>query len=144
LVRDVAEVVFIALSERAFAVRFHNGSALLFQAPTLGRMSITHWPGTYAAMSAGVRFMCLLNTTGHASCTGRSNFGTDDRTLLLEHRAHVRYSQISCGASFSCGLRANDSRVECFGMMSREEPLSLNSSALAYSSIAAQFSAYAG
>ena len=136
---DVAEMVFIALFERAFALRFHNGSALLFLASPVDFMSITWLPERYTAMSAGARFMCLLNTTGHASCMGRSNFGSDDRTLLLEHRAHVQYSQIACGASFSCGLRANDSRVECFGMLERDELLALNSSVLAYSSIAAQW-----
>jgi hypothetical protein len=137
LVCDVVEVVFIALFERAFVFRFNNGSVLLFQAPRGDRMSSAWLPEQYAAMSAGVRSICLLNTAGHVSCMGQSVIGLD-RTWLLEHRAHVQYSQISCGASFTCGLRANDSRVECFGMLSSDKPLSLNSSALTYRSIATQ------
>lgn len=141
LVHDVVEVALITDRARAVALRHTNGSVLLIEEGSVELLR--YWgrwlPGSYTALSAGANTICFLNTTGYAHCVNGVSTMPDD-SMMLKERAHIQYKQISCGDTFTCGLRANDSHVECFGMIDYETPANLYSSALAYSSIAAQWS----
>lgn len=145
LVHNVIEVVLITDRARAVALRHSNGSVLLVEEAQndILRYQGRWLEGSYAALSSGTNTICFLNTTAYAHCiSGITSMGDDDNSMRLLDRAHVQYKQISCGDTFTCGLRANDSRVECFGVIDYTEPIHLNSSAFAYSSIAAQWERY--
>lgn len=143
LVHDVVEVALITNLARGIALRYANGSVLVVEESNiaLGLYRSTWLGGRYAALTSGSNSLCFLNVTGYAHCRRGvlDTMGNVDVTPLFAQ--DIQYKQISCGSNFACGLRANDSRVECAGRIGIDQPLVFNSSALTYTSIAAQWEA---
>ena len=127
---------------RFYAIRYGNGSVELFvRDPLTAGGIVEHYApsmlsGQFSQMASGDEHLALLRTNGTVEC--RAVPGFDNSTgALFEARAAIVYKQIAAAAQFTCGLRANDSRVECFGRAAAGGSVSLNPSRRAYSSIAA-------
>ena len=135
-----------------FALRYPNGSVQLGTPTSVNNFLYTsEWlQGPYAAMANGDSHLCLLRESGFIECRAATApvAGFDSSSgVLMQHRSDVRFSQIAAANCFTCALRVNDSKVECFGDVASDwlvAPLppvrmALNSSSLQYSVIAAQY-----
>ena len=130
----VANVLWEQGAPLFFALRFFNGSVQIHV--SIGTLTpagtnlyaAPYWlPGVYSEMTAGTSHICFLTVDQHVNCT------TTVRTFpapnaLMESLSAVAYTQIAAASWFTCGLRAVDQHVECFGAVGRDvnAPIPMN------------------
>ena len=73
-----------------------------------GGFSESPLPGKWISLSSGSSHVCALSADGTARCAGNNAYGQTSVPNLL-------FSQISAGATHSCGLIAATRRSICFG-----------------------------
>lgn len=109
-----------------FALRYFNGSVQVFEAAgaftdvDTERFNPPFWmPSLYSEMTAGQSHMCFLTLDQHVECfTSYAVFFAPE--ALMASRSNVSYTQLSAASRFTCGLRAVDQLVECFGAAGRD------------------------
>ena len=153
LVSRVAEIVaanLVAfLGTPFFALRMFNGSVAVYEADVGAGTSDgdvyapPYWlPGVYTEMTAGESHMCFLTIEQHAECRTTTP-GFQAPSALMAARSNVTYTQLAAASRFTCGLRAVDQLVECFGLVGSDGtpgPVHMNyTSSIRYVNIAAQY-----
>ena len=109
-----------------FALRYFNGRVQIYNATGATTASgveeyvASHWlPGVYSEMTAGESHICFLSTDRHVECKTTVN-PFPAPSALMTHRSAETYTQITAASRFTCGIRAVDQFVECFGALGRD------------------------
>jgi alpha-tubulin suppressor-like RCC1 family protein len=105
-------------SYRRVSVGFDHGCAIRAEEPRIGELDC--WgrddkgqasppAGKFIEVAAGYAHTCALRPNGTAQCFGRDPRGAS------KPPAGTRFTAITAGKGFSCGLTKTDASVECWG-----------------------------